>query len=348
MSIFVSFKASLEGLFSGCRSVIGVDGIEKALTDLWPKVQRRYYCRHLSANWKKSFHGPKLWKLFWLACGAFSTFTFAKAMNEIEKNNPDARRWLANLGPQERWTKHKFDSELKCDVNKTNFVKSFNATLGTDRFKPVLSLLEGIRRITMVRLAARRQKCEEWERLCLNIAMRVQVLCNESRSCRAFMSSPGEYEVVEGKSTLAVSLNQCTCLCNIWQLTSIPCRHAMIAILHEGLDPQSLVDDWYSVENYKFAYHNSIKPIPDQDKWPATEHPTILPPMLSRPCRNRKRGDDEERKAKRSKTIKCGKCGDFGHNKASCKGGATKKQKAAAPNTDDASTSKCKGKSKAK
>ena len=133
-----------------------MQGIEKALTDLWPKVQRRYCCRHISANWKKSFHGPKLWQLFWLACGAFSTFTFAKAMNEIEKNNPDARRWLANLGPQERWTKHKFDPELKCDINKTNFVESFNATLGTDRCKPVLSLLEGIRRVTMVRLVARR------------------------------------------------------------------------------------------------------------------------------------------------------------------------------------------------
>ncbi|XP_057520881.1 uncharacterized protein LOC130801132 [Amaranthus tricolor] len=181
----------------------------------------------------------------------------------------------------------------------------------------------------MVKLATRRQKYEEWERLCPKITKRVQVLCNESRSCRAFMSSPGEYEVVEGKSTLAVSLNQRTCLCNVWQLTGIPCRHAMRAILHEGLDPQSLVDDWYSVEKYKLAYHHNIKPIPDQDKWPATEHPTILPPVLKRgvgrPCRNRKRGDDEERKTKRSKTIKCGKCGDFGHNKASCKGGATKK-----------------------
>ena len=65
---------------------------------------------------------------------------------------------------------------------------------------------------------------------------------------------------------------------------------------------------------------------------------------VGRPCRNRKRSDDEERKGKRSKTIKCGKCGDFGHNKATYKEGATKKQKAAR-NTDKASTSKSKGKS---
>ena len=85
-----------------------------------------------------------------------STFTFAKAMNEIEKKNPEARKSLANLGPQERWTKHKFDPEWKYDINKKTFVESFNATLGTDRCKPVLSLLEGIRRVTKVRLAERR------------------------------------------------------------------------------------------------------------------------------------------------------------------------------------------------
>jgi SWIM zinc finger len=223
-----------------------------------------------------------MWQLFWLACGAFSTFTFGKAMKELNKENKAARKWLADLGPQDRWTKHKFDTQLKCDVNKTNFVESFNATLGTDRCKPVLTLLEGIRRVTMVRLATRRQKCATWEKLCPNIVKRVQQLCNDSRSCRAFMSNVGEYEVMEGKSSLAVSLNNHTCLCNVWQLTGIPCKHAMRAILHEGLDPHSFVHECYSVDNYKLAYVESIKPIPDQDKWPASNSPSILPPIIKR------------------------------------------------------------------
>ena len=104
----------------------------------------------------------------------------------------------------------------------------------------MLTLPEGFRRVTMVRFATQRQKCENWERLCPNIVNRVQVLCNESRSCRAFMSSPGDYEVIEGKPTLPVSLNQHTCLFYVWQLTGIPCRHGMRVILHEGLDPQSI------------------------------------------------------------------------------------------------------------
>ena len=117
--------------------------------------------------------------------------------------------------------------------------------------------------------------------------------------------------------------------------------------MRAGLYPQSFVNEWYSVEKYKLAYGHRIKPIPDQDKWQATEHPTILPLVIKRgvgrPFRNKKRSDDEEGKGKRSKTIKCGKCGDFGHNKAPCKGGATKNQKTAR-NTNEASTSKSKGK----
>ncbi|XP_021747169.1 uncharacterized protein LOC110713015 [Chenopodium quinoa] len=139
-------------------------GINLALTELWNEADKRYCCKHLVANWKKAFPGPLLFSLFWKSCGAFSPFTFKKAMEQLDKVNQAGRKWLSNLGDQTRWTKHKFNTELKCDVNKTNFVESFNATLGLDRCRPVLTLLEGIRRNTMVRIASRRQQCETWER----------------------------------------------------------------------------------------------------------------------------------------------------------------------------------------
>ncbi|KAL2906258.1 Methionine--tRNA ligase [Bienertia sinuspersici] len=138
--------------------------IDKACAELWPEVDRRFCTKHLSVNFKKVYGGPKMWQLFWLAVGAYSDFTFGKAMKEIDKVKPSARVWLANLGDQSRWTKHKFNPDFKCDINKTNFVESFNATLGTDRCRPVLTLLENLRRVTMVRLAERRELCEQWER----------------------------------------------------------------------------------------------------------------------------------------------------------------------------------------
>ncbi|XP_021757228.1 uncharacterized protein LOC110722260 [Chenopodium quinoa] len=274
-------------------------GIEIALDKLWPELDRRYCTKHLASNWKKAFPGPLMLSLFWKECGACSEFTFKKAMEQMDKVGKGGRLWLAKLGNQARWTKHKFNVATKCDANKSNFVESFNATLGIDRCRPVLTLLEGIRRKTMVRLASRRQKCEEWTRtdICPNIVQRVQKLCHDSRTCHSYLSSFGEFEVFEDSK----------------------------------LDPHAFVDEWYSVKRYKATYSNGIKSIPDHEQWPEFNLPKILPPKLKRgigrPSRNRKRDETEDRKGKRAKTFRCSKCQDFGHNAKTCKGGATAKQK---------------------
>ncbi|XP_010677753.1 uncharacterized protein LOC104893355 [Beta vulgaris subsp. vulgaris] len=284
-------------------------GIDMALTEHWPKVGRRYCRKHLSKNWKRVFGGPLLFSLFWKACGATSKFTFKKAMEALDKVNPNTRIWLSKLGEQSRWTKWQFNPDIKSDVNKTNFVESFNATLGIDRCRPVLTLLEGIRRVTMVRLASRRQICEGWENtdICPNIVKRVQTLCQDSRTCKAYFSGQGEFEVHDGRSVLPVSLINRTYACNLWQIGGIPCKHGMRAILHAKEDP------------HKY--------------WPEPETmlPEIAPPVMKRgagrPCRNRRRKEDEQQKGKRSKTIRCGNRKEFGHNSLACKGGATAKQK---------------------
>lgn len=156
----------------------------------------------------------------------------------------------------------------------------------------------------MVRIATRRQACEEWDRsdICPNIIKRVQKLCFESRTCKALMCREGEYEVLDGKSTLKVSLNKHSCWCNAWQISGIPCKHGMRAILADGQDPLKFVSDWHSVKLYKRAYSTSINSIPDFEQWPNLDLPNIEPPTIrrsaGRPTKNRKRADDEERKGK--------------------------------------------------
>lgn len=185
----------------------------------------------------------------------------------------------------------------------------------------------------MVRMATRRQLCEDWDRedICPNIIKRLKVLSNESRSCVAYLSGDGEYEVQDGRSKLHVSLNNMTCKCGQWQLSGLPCRHGMRAIHHARLDPHTFVSGWFSVEMYKVTYGGTIKPIPDQEQWPDSTLPSIQPPAfrrgIGRPSRNRRREEDEQRKCKRSKTVKCSICKEFGHNSITCRGGLTAKEK---------------------
>ncbi|KAL2923975.1 Zinc finger CCHC domain-containing protein 12 [Bienertia sinuspersici] len=174
-------------------------------------------------------------------------------------------------------------------------------------------------------MATRKELCEKWQRsdICPNIVKRVQQLCTDSQTCLAYLSGHGEFEIVDGKSTLPVSLNNHTCKFNQWQLTGVPCKHGMRAILYSHFDPLKFVHGWYSVKRYKMTYSHSIKAVPDQQQWPETDFPKIQPPTVKRrpgrPVKNRRRGEGEARKGKRSATLRCGKCGDFGHNQVTCK-----------------------------
>ncbi|XP_063936990.1 uncharacterized protein LOC135147691 isoform X2 [Daucus carota subsp. sativus] len=217
---------------------------------------------------------------------------------------------------------------------QSNFVESCNSTLGVDRCRPVLTLLEGIRRVCMVRMATRQQAASTWhdDDLCPKIVKILKVISKETISCKAYMSKPGEYEIHEGTSQFPLSLNSKICSCGAWQLSGIPCRHAIRAMLHAKIDPHKVVSTWYSVKTYKQAYSFGINPIPDKDQWPSFEDiPTIKPPTLKRgvgrPCRNRKREEGEDQKGKRAKTVKCTKCDCYGHNSRTCRGGLTAKKK---------------------
>ncbi|XP_021733021.1 uncharacterized protein LOC110699815 [Chenopodium quinoa] len=310
-------------------------GVDIALKQVWPSAKRRYCCRHLSRNYKKAFPGPLMYTLFWRACNATNKFTFRKAMEKLKKEGgEDVMTWFAELGDQSKWSKHAFDPNVCNDSNTSNFVESFNSTLGVDRCRPVLTLLEGIRRVCMVRIASRHERAQEWEDndLCPKIAKMVREISKATSTCRAFQSSPGEYEIHEGKSQFPLSLNSKICSCGAWQLSGIPCKHAVRAMLHAKVDPHNYVSSWYTARTYKQIYKYVINPVPDSSQWPPADanHPHIHPPKMKRsvgrPSRNRKREEGEDQPGKRSRTIKCSNCGNLGHNARNCKGGLTGKE----------------------
>lgn len=80
--------------------------------------------------------------LFWQAANAKSAFVFEKTMKSIKTHSAAAYQYLMDI-PLESWATFKFDTVVCCEENTSNFVESFNSTLGLDRNKPILSLLEG-------------------------------------------------------------------------------------------------------------------------------------------------------------------------------------------------------------
>ncbi|KAG8363831.1 hypothetical protein BUALT_Bualt19G0063100 [Buddleja alternifolia] len=138
-----------------------------------------------------------------------------------------------------------------------------------------------------------------------------------------------------------VDLEKRICTCRKWELSGIPCKHALSAIYCQGLQVEDFVADCYSVDTYKKVYGPAIMPVNGRSEWVKTGFVPPLPPNSGRsvgkpPIARRVEADEmKTKKKKRSrgkpklvnnpyklkrqqKTCKCSKCGEEGHNIKSC------------------------------
>ena len=88
--------------------------------------------------------GEDLKNLFWKASQTLNFNEFQHTMRRIETLNKDAYEWLSAIEPK-HWTRSKFDHRTKVEHVINNFVEPINDWLDVLRFKPPISLLEGIR-----------------------------------------------------------------------------------------------------------------------------------------------------------------------------------------------------------
>ncbi|XP_024200433.1 uncharacterized protein LOC112203742 [Rosa chinensis] len=150
-----------------------------------------------------------------------------------------------------------------------------------------------------------------------------------------------------------VDLSRRTYACRRWDLTSIPCKHAISAINFMRQKPEDYVDACYQTSTYMAIYSNTVKHVNSMDLWLPSDEPAILSPQYNRqPGRPRtKRIKDASEKetdgpklGRVQKSLKSSNCCILGHNKktfhrhlspkiAAAKG--TKKRKL---NNGDAST----------
>ncbi|CAL4988960.1 unnamed protein product [Urochloa decumbens] len=118
-----------------------------------------------------------------------------------------------------------------------------------------------------------------------------------------------------------VNLEQRTCSCKKWQLTGLPCNHAISLICsYRGLELEDYVHSCYSVSKFKAAYEGWIEPIPDKTHWPQVDlgfklWPPVLKRAAGRPRTRRIKAVDE---GGSKKSRKCRRCGQFGHMQKTC------------------------------
>ncbi|KAL6520710.1 hypothetical protein OROMI_032270 [Orobanche minor] len=120
-----------------------------------------------------------------------------------------------------------------------------------------------------------------------------------------------------------------TCSCRRWDLTGIPCSHAISCMFFNNKNPEEYVSYWYRYQrDFLKTYDHIILPSNGPQLWPASLYPPINPPFMrrapGRPKKARIKTNDEPTNPytmrRNQNTIRCTRCGDSCHNVRTCSG----------------------------
>ncbi|KAJ7955333.1 Protein FAR1-RELATED SEQUENCE like [Quillaja saponaria] len=126
---------------------------------------------------------------------------------------------------------------------------------------------------------------------------------------------------VRGESAEIVDIDHWDCSCKGWQITGLPCSHAVAVCECIGRSPYDYCSRYLTVENFRLTYEQSIYPVPNVDSQVQNEsnQPVIVmpPPTKRPPGRPKMKQVDSIDIIKRQ--LQCSKRKGLGHNKKTCK-----------------------------
>ena len=167
-------------------------------------------------------------------------------MEKFKLVDREAYQWLASKDPK-HWSRAFFSTFPTCDILVINLCKVFNAAIIEARDKPIITCMDMIRRYISKKLVARKESVEKWHH---EVGPRVFKILENSKleSVNSIPEYYGEQKFEVGAycvDQFRVDLNAWTCDCNRWQLTGLPCLHALTCILSRALDPLDFVHKSY-------------------------------------------------------------------------------------------------------
>ncbi|KAK9184901.1 hypothetical protein WN943_025253 [Citrus x changshan-huyou] len=113
-----------------------------------------------------------------------------------------------------------------------------------------------------------------------------------------------------------------SCDCGHWELSGLPCAHAMAAISHARHTTEEYLPKYFTKQAYLNTYSVMFKPIPDKVTWDPCDRPKLSLPEITkkieRPKKSRKRAATEPVKKNRSFYVCYSFCGGMNHNVRKC------------------------------
>ncbi|XP_061360311.1 uncharacterized protein LOC133304316 [Gastrolobium bilobum] len=310
-------------------------GLIPALQEVMPSAHHHFCVQYVWKNFIKHWKDKAIRGIVWECSRCNTVSQFQKSMARLKGMNEAAWKYLDNLDPSS-WVKAYFSHWPKYDNITNNMAKIWNAKIVGYWSKPIITLLEELRCYIMRRMAAHQRVLGTiWGKIApvqQKKLDQIKVLSNSWTPTWTGNLQQDMYEVSGRGERVGVNLTTHTCACNAWQLTGLPCEHAIAAICHKNEPPENYAHQWLTVDALHATYAHTLNLVNSDKYWPSSDEPKPLPPKLKRPIgrpkKHRKKDPTKEqgsstKKVKRTYAAKCPKCGQTGHYAKSCKGPPT-------------------------
>ncbi|GJV79472.1 mutator type transposase [Tanacetum coccineum] len=308
-------------------------GLAIAMANVFPCAEHRSCLRHIHENMKKQWNGQAYKELLWRCASVTTVPYFDKAMQDLKDFNKECFEWLAKIPPHS-WSRSHFSGRAKSDILLNNLCECFNGKILDARDAPIITALEYIREYLMRRMVNVIAVIKKTDGpLTPSATKLLKIAMDRANNCTVAFNGGEEYEVKgQSGSQCVVNVVKKVCSCRKWELTGIPCSHAIAANYNMSLNgvqvgiPEEWVDKCYWLATWQKTYSYTIGCLNGRVMWKKSQIPTTLTPPkhntpVGRPRKNRRKSKEEKAEmvkdgklSRAYKTVTCMKCGNLGHN----------------------------------
>ncbi|XP_028779486.1 uncharacterized protein LOC114735880 isoform X2 [Neltuma alba] len=301
-------------------------GLKNSIAEVFSGSFHGYCLRYLTEQLFRDLKGQfshevkrlMIEDLYTAAC-ASKPEGFQSCIESIKSISIEAYNWIIQSEPQ-HWANSYFQG-ARYNHMTSNFGELFYSWASNADDLPITHMVEVIRGKIMELFVTRGAASDQW--LTRLTPSKEEKLENESRQAHSLqvLLSAGSTCEVRGGSVEVVDIDRWDCSCKGWQLTGIPCCHAVAVIIGVGRSVYDYCSRYFTTESYRLTYSESLHPLPSVD-FPALSGSelmvTVTPPPTRRPPgRPTKKRYGSQGIVKRQ--LQCSRCRGLGHNKSTCK-----------------------------
>ncbi|XP_059444567.1 uncharacterized protein LOC132176385 [Corylus avellana] len=303
------------------------NGLKKSLAEIFDKCYHSYCLRHLAEKLNKDLKGQFSHEArrfmindFYAAACAPKLEGFNRSAENIKGISPEAYNWVIESDP-EHWA-NAFFGGARYNLMTSNYGQQFYSWVSEAHELPITQMIDVLRGKMMESIYTRRVDSSQWTtKITPSKEERLHKETSIARSLQVLLSHGSTFEV-RGESVDIVDIDNWDCSCKEWQLTGLPCCHAIAVFECIGRSPYDYCSRYFTAESYRLTYAESIHPVPNVDRPVQGESAevvvTVTPPPTKRPP-----GRPKMKQAESIDIIKrqlqCSKCKGLGHNKKTCK-----------------------------